>query len=77
MMILLCKKSLDRIGAAGIKLVADLREREHTPVIKDCLDRCMGCDKGLLIAAADGLPMSAAKADKLLATIDAIAADDE
>lgn len=72
MVVQLCKKSLDRLGAAGKQLVSDLRERDHTPVIKDCLDRCTGCDKGLIIASADGMPLSAAKPEKLLESIDAI-----
>ena len=76
MMIQLCKKSLDRIGAAGKQLVDDLREREHSPIIKDCLDRCTACDKGLIIATAGGFPLSAAKPEKLLAGVDELAADE-
>jgi hypothetical protein len=73
MMIQLCKKGLDRLGAGGTALVSSLREREHMPVLKDCLDRCQGCDKGLLIANADGMPLSAATAAKLLASLDDLA----
>jgi hypothetical protein len=75
MMIQLCKKSIDRLGAAGAKLVSELRDREHSLIIKDCLDRCMGCDKGLIIASADGMPLSAAKPEKLLESVAALEAD--
>jgi hypothetical protein len=75
MTILLCKKGLERLGAAREALLFRLREGEHTPVVKDCLDRCQGCDKGLLIAAADGMPLSAMTADQLLAKIADLADD--
>jgi len=72
----LCKKSLERLGAGAKPLVSSLRDGEHTPIVKDCLDRCQACDKGLIIAAADGMPLSAATAGKLLATIAELAADE-
>ena len=71
-----CKKSLDRLGADGQPMLASLRELEHSIVIKDCLDRCQACDKGLIIASAGGMPVSAVQPRKLLATVAALAADD-
>jgi hypothetical protein len=76
MNILLCKRGLDRLDGAGKSLLAALRDEEHSPVVKDCLDRCQGCDKGLLIATADGMPLSAFTAEKLLANIADLAAED-
>jgi uncharacterized protein YuzB (UPF0349 family) len=72
----LCKKSIERLGAGMKPLISALRDQEHSLLIKDCLDRCMACDKGLIIAAADGMPLSAAAPDKLLASIAALAEDD-
>ena len=53
-----------------------LRDREHSPVVKDCLNRCEGCELGGLIAIADGMPMSAPTFDAFLSDLDALAADD-
>lgn len=75
MIILLCKKGLERLGAGMQPLLSSLREAEHTLVVKDCLDRCQGCDKGLLIASVDGMPVSAGTAAKLLATVAELAED--
>jgi len=69
----LCKKSLDRVDAKP--MLATLRDQEHSIVIKDCLDRCQACDKGVLIGTADGTPVSAVTPAKLLATIAALAED--
>jgi hypothetical protein len=71
----LCKKGLDRLGAEARPLLSSLREQEHSVVIKDCLDRCIGCDKGLIIASVDGMPVSAASPAKLLATVAELAED--
>ena len=43
-------------------------------VLKDCLDRGTECDKGLIIASADGMPLSAINPAKLLATVAELAA---
>jgi hypothetical protein len=72
----LCKKSLDRLGAAQKPLLSALRDGEHTVVVKDCLDRCTACDKGLIIATADGMPLSAINPAKLLATVAELAEDE-
>lgn len=77
MIIHLCKKSLLRWGPQAGSLVAALRDREHSPVVKDCLDRCQRCDTGALIAGADGVPLSVASPDALLAAVDELADDDE
>lgn len=76
MVVHLCKKALDRLPDRGANLSATLREREHVPVVKDCLERCVACDRGVLVAACDGAPVSAGTADKLLATVDALAEDE-
>jgi hypothetical protein len=65
----LCKKSIERLGSGQKPLLSSLREQEHTIIVKDCLDRCMGCDKGLIIATVDGAPVSAVNPAKLLATV--------
>lgn len=74
MQIQLCQKSVVRL-ADGNALLAALRERDHVPVVKDCLNRCQGCQMGLVIAVADGSPMSARDADAFLAELDELAAD--
>lgn len=74
----LCKKSLARLGeSAASALVEALREREHTPVLKDCLNRCQPCEKGLLVATADGYPLGVPDAEKLLSDLDALAAEED
>ncbi len=75
MQIQLCKKSIERLGEGLGALVSELREREHTPVVKDCLDRCQRCDLGLVIANADGIPMSASTVDQLLCDLDTLAGE--
>jgi len=56
-------------------LIDGLRDREHSPVVKDCLDRCGGCKAGALVATADGMPLSVSNGAELLAHVDALAAD--
>jgi hypothetical protein len=73
MQIQLCKKSLESQGAKMPVLVAGLTDREHTIVVKDCLNRCQGCQLGLIIAIADGMPMSAKNPEKFLADLDELA----
>jgi hypothetical protein len=63
----LCKRSVDRLGAAAGPLVTTLREREHEVQLKDCLGRCIPCQAGQIIAAVDGMPVSAPDATRLLA----------
>jgi hypothetical protein len=72
----LCRKSLERLGAPLGELVSDLREREHTPVVKDCLNRCQRCELGFVMATVDGTPVGASSVRALLADIDALAAED-
>ena len=69
MMIRLCKTGLMRLGAGVAPLLAELREREHTPIIQDCLDRCQVCEKGPLVFTADGMPLAAADGAALLAML--------
>jgi uncharacterized protein YuzB (UPF0349 family) len=70
----LCKKSIDR--PEGQQLVSDLQDREHTVVVKDCLNRCQGCNLGLFIAVAEGAPLSGKTAEKILVEVDTLAADE-
>jgi hypothetical protein len=73
----LCKKSVERNGAEqAATLLSALRDREHTPVIRDCLTRCQRCDLGFLIANVDGMPLGAANGEELLAQLDQLAAED-
>jgi hypothetical protein len=72
----LCRKSVERVGAPLALLLSELREREHTPVVKDCLNRCQKCELGFAIATVDGTPLGAASVTALLADIDALAAED-
>jgi uncharacterized protein YuzB (UPF0349 family) len=74
MQVQLCKKSIERPG--GDALVEALQDREHTVIVKDCLNRCQGCNLGLFIAVADGSPLSGKTADKILADVDELAADE-
>ena len=73
MMIRLCKTALIRLGPDAGKLVTALREREHTPIVADCLDRCTVCELGKLVATADGIPLAPANGNELLALLDEIA----
>jgi hypothetical protein len=73
----LCRKSVERLGAPLAPLLSELRDREHTPVVKDCLNRCQKCELGFAIATADGTPLGASSVTALLADIDALAAEDE
>ncbi len=76
MQVELCRKSLERLGAPLAPFLAELREREHTPVVKDCLNRCQKCELGFAMATVDGTPLGAASVTALLADIDALAAED-
>ena len=76
MQVELCRKSLERLGAPLAELVSNLREREHTPVVKDCLNRCQKCELGFVMATVDGTPLGASSVTALLADIDALAAED-
>ncbi len=76
MIVQLCKVAVTRLGDGG-RLVNDLREREHQPVIKDCLDRCTTCETGVLVASAGGTPVSLRTATELLAKVDALAAEED
>jgi hypothetical protein len=71
----LCKKSVERLTTDLDPLLFALREREHTPLVKDCLNRCQRCDLGFVMATADGTPISASTLDQLLADLDALAAE--
>ena len=74
MRVLLCKKSLVRVDAL-VSLPDALRERDHTPITPDCLQRCQKCDQGFLVALADGAPLSCSTAEELLAAVDELAED--
>ncbi|HEY4185963.1 MAG TPA: hypothetical protein VGP07_12895 [Polyangia bacterium] len=71
-----CKKSVQRLATDVAPFVEALREREHVPVVKDCLNRCQRCDLGFVMATADGTPLSASTLEQLLGDLDALAADD-
>ena len=72
MQVELCRKSLERLGAPLADVVSELREREHTPVVKDCLNRCQRCELGFAMATVDGMPLAASSVTALLADIDAL-----
>ena len=76
MQIQLCRKSVERLPDALASVLSALRDREHSPVVKDCLNRCEGCERGGLIAIADGMPMCAPTFDALLSDLEALAAED-
>ncbi len=76
MQVELCRKSVERLGAPLAPLLSALREREHTPLVKDCLNRCQKCELGFAMATVDGTPVSASSVTALLADIDALAAED-
>ena len=52
----LCKKSVERLPGALPSVLSALRDREHSPVVKDCLNRCEGCERGGLIAKRFSAP---------------------
>jgi hypothetical protein len=72
----LCKRSVDRLGPPSQALVSSLREEEHEVQLKDCLGRCVPCQAGQIIAAVDGMPVSAPDPARLLAITAELAADD-
>jgi len=72
----LCKKSLDRLASGLASVVTTLRDRAHTPVVKDCLNRCQRCDLGDMIAVVDGAPVAAPTLEAFLSELDALAADE-
>ena len=76
MQVELCRKSVERVGAPLALLLSELREREHTPVVKDCLNRCQKCELGSVMATVDGTPLGASSVSALLGDIDALAAED-
>ena len=76
MRIELCKKSLERLTTDPASFLSALRDREHAPLVKDCLNRCQRCDLGFVIATADGTPLGASTLDDLLTDLDALAAED-
>jgi hypothetical protein len=65
-----CRKSLERLGPGTEPLLAGLRQRQHTTVVRECLNRCQDCQRGRLMASADGVPLDAEDGDKLLADLD-------
>jgi len=73
MMIRLCKTALMRLGPKAGELLSTLREREHTPIVADCLDRCTVCELGKLVATADGIPLAPGNPAELLTMLDEIA----
>ena len=76
MQIRLCKKSVNRLGADAAELMEQLHTREHAVELKDCLQRCQACDLGLIIAQADGMPLSGKTIEKILGSVDELAAHD-
>jgi hypothetical protein len=74
-MVRLCKTGLMRLGSGARVVIDGLREREHSPVVADCLDRCQVCEKAL-VATVDGIPIQAPDAATLLAICDQLAADE-
>ena len=76
MQVELCRKSVARVATDLAPLLAALRDREHTPVVKDCLNRCQRCDLGFVMATAGGTPMSASSLTEILTDLDALAAEE-
>jgi hypothetical protein len=72
----LCKKGLERAPSGAAAIISVLREREHVPVVKDCLNRCERCDRGDALAIAGGVPLGAPSFEALLLDLDALAAED-
>jgi len=72
----LCKKSIERLPAGSSSALSSLRDRAHTPIVKDCLNRCQRCELGGIVAVADGTPLSAPTMEALLEDLDALAADE-
>lgn len=70
MQIQLCRKSLERLGPGSEPLLEALRQRQHTPVVRECLNRCNDCRLGQLMATADGIPIEAKDGDALLRSLD-------
>jgi hypothetical protein len=73
----LCKKSIERLPVGLPAALSLLRDRQHTPILKDCLNRCQSCERGSLVAVADGTPLGAASLEALLDDLDALADDDD
>jgi len=73
----LCKKSIERLPAGLPATISLLRDREHTPILKDCLNRCQSCERGDLVAVADGTPLGAPTLEALLEGLDALAAQED
>lgn len=76
MQVQLCKKSLERATSGAAAILSVLREREHVPIVKDCLNRCERCDRGEALAVVNGAPLGAPSFEALLLDLDALAAED-
>jgi hypothetical protein len=72
----LCRKSVERLGAEAKAMLSSLREEEHSVALKDCLERCQACDKGLIIATVDGMALSAIDARAFAEKLAQLAADE-
>jgi len=72
----LCKKSIERLAGGMPAVITTLREREHAPLVRDCLNRCQRCDAGGVIAVVDGMPVNAPTLEALLLDLDALAAEE-
>jgi hypothetical protein len=57
-------------------MLSSLREQEHSVALKDCLERCQGCDKGFIIATVDGVALSAIDAPAFAEKLAQLAADE-
>ena len=77
MQVHLCKKSLERTPSGAAAVISALRDREHVPIVKDCLARCERCERGEAVAVVDGAPLGAPTFEALLLDLDALAADDD
>ena len=69
-----CQRSLGRLGPGMEPLLGALRDRGHTPVVRECLNCCQDCNLGMLVTRIDGTPMSVADGDKLLGELDELSA---
>ncbi len=74
MIVKMCKVGLTRLGADAQETLFDaLRERDCSPVAKDCMDRCKVCETGSLVATVDGMPVAARDGAELLTQVEALA----
>lgn len=76
MTVQLCRSGLERLGPEREPLLEGLRARGHTAVVRECLNRCIDCKQGLLMANVESVPVSAPNPQQLLRDLDELSAED-